>query len=71
MLRTMTRGGLASRIFRSPSIFWLTKHWRHDLKMREAKPPLVNQQCLVYKFECDLCDVGYVGYTSRHLHLKF
>ena len=42
-----------------------------DLKMREAKPPLVNQQCLVYKFECDLGDVGYVGYTSaRHLHQR-
>ena len=25
-----------------------------DLKLREAKPPIVNQQCLVYKFECDL-----------------
>ena len=32
-----------------------------DLKLREAKPPIVNQQCLVYKFECDLCDAGYVG----------
>ena len=41
-----------------------------DLKMREAKPPLVNQQCLVYKFECDLCDAGYVGYTSRHQHRR-
>ena len=29
--------------------------------MREAKPPMVNQQCLVYKFERDLCDAGYVG----------
>ena len=32
------------------------------------KPPLVNQQCLDYKFECDLYDVGYVGYTYYHLH---
>ena len=39
-----------------------------DLKLREAKPPIVNQQCLVYKFECDLCDAGYVGFTRRHLH---
>ena len=38
-----------------------------DHEMREAKPPLVNQQFRVYKFECDLCDAGYVGYTSRHL----
>ena len=29
-----------------------------DLKLREAKPPIVNQQCLVYKFQCDLCDAG-------------
>ena len=39
-----------------------------DLKLREAKPPIVNQQCLVYKFECDLCDAGYVDFTCRHLH---
>ena len=32
------------------------------------KPPLVNQQCLDYKFESDLYDVGYVGYTSYYLH---
>ena len=29
-----------------------------------------NQQCLVYKFECDLCDAGYAGYTSRRLHQR-
>ena len=33
-----------------------------DLKLREAKPPIVNQQCLVYKFECDAV---YVGFTRR------
>ena len=27
-----------------------------------------NQQCVVYGFQCDLCDAGYVGYTRRHLH---
>ena len=41
-----------------------------DYKMRKAKLSLVNQQCLVYKFECDLCDAGYVRYTSRHLHQR-
>ena len=41
-----------------------------DLKLREAKPPIVNQQCLVYKFECELCDAGYVGFTCRHLHQR-
>ena len=41
-----------------------------DFKMRKAKPPLVNQQRLVYKFECDLCKVGCVHYTSCHLHQR-
>ena len=41
-----------------------------DLKLREAKPPIVNQQCLVYKFECDLCGARYVGFTRRHLHQR-
>ena len=31
---------------------------------------LVNQQCVVYKFQCDLCDASYVGYTLRHLHQR-
>ena len=41
-----------------------------DLKLREAKLPIVNQQCLVYKIECDLCDADYVGFTRRHLHQR-
>ena len=36
-----------------------------DLKLREAKPPVVNQECLVYKFKCDLCETGYVIYQTR------
>ena len=28
----------------------------------------MNQQCLVYKFKCDLCKAGYVGLTRCHLH---
>jgi len=39
-----------------------------DLKLRKTKPQIVNQQCLVYKFQCDLCDAGYVDFTRRHLH---
>ena len=41
-----------------------------DLKLKETKPPVVNQQCVVYKFECDLCDTGYVGYTRRYLYQR-
>ena len=38
-----------------------------EIKVAEAKPPLINQQCVVYEFKCDLCDADYVGYTGRHL----
>ena len=34
-----------------------------DLKVRETKPQIINQQRVVYRFQCDLCDAGYVGYT--------
>ena len=39
------------------------------LKIREKIPSIVNQQRVVYKFKCDLCDTGYyISYTMRHLH---
>ena len=38
-----------------------------DNKDVEAKPPLINQHYVVFKFSCDLCDTDYVGYTSQHL----
>ena len=41
-----------------------------DLKPREIKPPIVNQQCVVYSFTCDLCDSDYVGVTARHLRQR-
>ena len=37
-----------------------------DIKDVEAKPPLINQHDVVFKFSCDLCDTDYVGYTSQH-----
>ena len=40
------------------------------LAPKEKKPPIVNNQCVVYKFQCDLCDADYVGYTARHLHQR-
>ena len=39
-----------------------------DLKVRETKPQIINQQCVIYRFQCDLCDAGYVGYTRGHLN---
>ena len=38
--------------------------------MKETKPPIVNQQCVVYNCQCDMCDAGYVGYTRGHLHCR-
>ena len=40
------------------------------IKRRERKPKIVNQQCVVYYYKCDLCDADYVGYTRRHLHQR-
>ena len=40
------------------SLFWTFI----KIKVREGKPPLVNQQRIVYCFKCDLCNAGYVAY---------
>ena len=61
---------LSLKIHTTVSPMFVSQKIERDLKMREAKPPLVNQQFLVYKFKCNLCDAGYVGYTSRHLHQR-
>ena len=47
---------------------FVSRKLNEDLKVQEAKPTIVNQQCVVYKFKCNLCDAGYVGYTRGHLH---
>ena len=36
--------------------------------VRKTKPQIINQHRIVCHFQCDLCDVGYVGYTPGHLH---
>ena len=38
--------------------------------VKENKPPIVNTQCVVYLFQCDLCDANYVGLTDCHLHQR-
>ena len=37
---------------------------------QKINSPIVNHQCVVYLFSCDLCDADYVGYTARHLHQR-
>ena len=48
--------------------FFTSHKIKDELKAKELKPPIVNQQNVVYFFKCDLCDADCVGYTSRHLH---
>ena len=48
----------------------VSKKLGQDLKPKEIKPPIVNKQCIVYHFSCDLCDADYVGYTARQLHQR-
>ena len=43
-----------------------TKKIGQILALKDKKPPIVNNQCVVYKFECDLYDADYVGYTAWH-----
>ena len=43
---------------------------KDELKAKERKPPIVNQQNVVYSFQCDLCDADYVGFTIRHLYQR-
>ena len=49
---------------------FVSKKLEQDLVPKEIKPPIVNQQCVLYSFSCDMCDADYVGYTARHLHQR-
>jgi hypothetical protein len=42
----------------------------HEIKPKEKKPPIINQQRVVYYYKCGLCDANYVGYTCRHLYQR-
>ena len=69
--RAMTLKILATR-FKTPyglyTVF-VSHKIKQDLILHETKLPVVNEQCLVYKFECDLCNPRYVGFTCQHLHV--
>ena len=61
-------GYLSSKLNVTVQPVFVSPKLKQQLKRHEIKPPIVNQQCLVYEFKCNLCDVGYVGYTRDHLH---
>ena len=49
---------------------FVTRKLNQDLKVEEKEPQIVNQQRVVYRFQCNLCDAGYMGYTRGHLHVR-
>ena len=61
---------LSRKICVTLQTIFVSKPLEQDLKPKEIKPSIVNRQCVVYKFACDLCDADYVGYTARHLHQR-
>ena len=61
---------LSRKIHADISPVYTSKKIKDEIKVREDKPPLVSQQCVVYSFQCGLCDAGYVGYTCRHQRIE-
>ena len=58
---------LAKKINSELRPVFTSKKIAEEIKVTQPKPPLVNEQCVVYEYKCDLCDADYVGYTCRHL----
>ena len=61
---------LSSKVRKTIQPVFTSRKLNQDLSLREPKPNIVTQQCVVYLFKCDLCDSGYVGYTKGHLHVR-
>ena len=62
--------GLSSRLAVLVQPIFTSRKIAENFGAKEEKPKLVNQQCVVYEFECDRCDAGYVGITTQHLHQR-
>ena len=41
-----------------------------ELNVKEAKPLIVDEKCVVYNFQCDLCDAGYMYTCTCTLHTR-
>ena len=63
-------GDLATKINQQLQPAFKSKKITDHLRVTEEKPPLINQQSVVYEFICDSCDTNYIGYTCRHLHQR-
>ena len=59
---------LGNKIGMSLQPVYLNAKLRDVLSVKEPKPTVVvNQQGVVYRFKCLLCDSEYIGFTTRHL----
>ena len=63
-------GDLGTEINQQLQPVFTSKKIADHLRLTEEKPPLINQQSVVYEFICDLCDTNYIGYSCRHLHQR-
>ena len=61
---------ISRKIWKDIHPVYKTRKIGPNIRPKESKPPIVNQQCVVYHFKCDLCDVDYVSYTCRHLYQR-
>ncbi|XP_078366333.1 uncharacterized protein LOC144650513 [Oculina patagonica] len=62
---------LGLKVQRTVQPVFVSRKIDQGLKVQETKPQIINQQRVVYRFQCYLCDASYVGYTSGHLHTRF
>ena len=63
-------GELSRKIGKHIHPVYTTRKIGSNIRPEESKPPIVNQQCVVDHFKCDLCDADAVGYTCRHLYQR-
>ena len=61
---------LSRKVSADISPVYTSRKIKDEIMVREDKPPFVSQQCVVYLFQCGLCDECYVGYTCRHLRQR-
>ena len=52
---------LGSKIDHELQPIFTSKKIVDDLREMELKPPIVNQQSVVYEYKCDLGDTNYIG----------
>ena len=58
---------LDNKIGTSLQPVYASRKLRDVLSVKEPKSSEVNQQGVVYRFKCPLCDSEYIGFTTRHL----